>query len=67
MSGILSFLETVIRFLSSTIRSIVSFIVQLPGWYGAIIDTFAYMPDFVLPLVTISLSVTILIGIIRLI
>lgn len=66
MSGILSFLETVIRFLSSTIRSIVSFIVQLPGWYAAIIETFAYMPDFVLPLVTISLSVTILIGIIRL-
>lgn len=66
MGGILSFLETIIRFLASTIRSIVSFIVQLPAWYAAIVETFAYMPDFVLPLVTISLSVTVLIGVIRL-
>lgn len=67
MSGILTFLETVLRFLLVGIRSALSLVMQIPVWITSISSTFAYMPDFILPYVTLSLTVIIILGIIKLI
>lgn len=67
MSGIFTFLETVIRFLAVGIRSALSLIFQIPVWAASISSTFAYMPDFILPYVTLSLTVIVILGLIKLI
>ena len=66
MQSVLDSLSAIIDFFSMTFRSLVQLIELLPDLFVGIIDTFAWAPDFVLPFLTISVSVTMLFAVLKL-
>lgn len=66
MQSVLDSLKAIVDFFSMTFRSLVELIDLLPDLFVGIIDTFAWAPDFVLPFLTISVSVTMLFAVLKL-
>lgn len=66
MQSVLDSLSAIIDFFSMTFRSLVQLIELLPDLFVGVIDTFAWSPDFVLPFLTISVSVTMLFAVLKL-
>lgn len=66
MEAIISFLESIINFVSTFIESILWFVVNLPGMLQILMDATSYAPSFLSSFLALSISATALFAIIRL-
>ena len=66
MSGIISFFESLFAIIGNIISSILWFVTNLPSLLATLNVAVGYAPPFVLPFLLISISVTALFAIIRL-
>ena len=66
MIDLFALLESVVTFFSSMIETVVWFVKTAPFYVEAIASTFAFLPLFVVPFIVMSLTVTVVLGIIKL-
>lgn len=65
--GIVEFLGSILKFFLNTLVSIVWVISSIPSFIGTITGVFAYCPSFLLVFLEISLALTVLFAIIKLV
>lgn len=66
MQSVLESLTAIIDFFSMTFRSLVQLVTLLPDLFVGIIDSFAWAPEFLLPFLYLSASVTMLFAVLKL-
>lgn len=67
MDAILDFLKTALDYLEMMIRGVVQLVSLIPQFSQSVGQTVAYMPEFLGPLLGLSLGLTLLFAVIRLI
>lgn len=66
MVDLFALVESIVTFFSSIIDTVVWFVTSAPFYVEAITGTFVFLPVFILPFIVMSLTVTVVIGIIKL-
>lgn len=67
MDAILEFLQLIADFVSMEFNGLLTLFKFIPGVITSITAAFAYLPDFIAPFMVVSMSLTMLFAIIRLI
>lgn len=67
LESILNFLQLIADYFSMAFNGVITLFQFIPGVLNSLIGTFAYLPDFIAPFMLISMSVTMVFAIIRLI
>lgn len=67
MSAIIDFLAGLVSFLVNMVQSAIWFVVNLPSMLAILTSSIAYVPDFLVPFLTLSVSATALFAILKLI
>lgn len=66
MDAILQFFETIFQLISNFFTNIVWCVTNIPYMMQSIIETFVYIPDFLYQFMYLSVSLTMLFAVIRL-
>lgn len=67
MSAIIDFLSGLVSFIVNMVQSVIWFVVNLPSMLAILTNSIAYVPDFLVPFLTLSISATALFAILKLI
>lgn len=66
MEAIVSFLESIVTFVTTFIESVIWFVVNLPSMLQILMDATSYAPSFLSSFLALSISATAIFAIIRL-
>lgn len=66
MEAILNGLRALIEFFSMTVTSVVQLVKMLPGLATGLINSFAFAPDFLVPFLSLSVTISMIFAIIKL-
>lgn len=65
MDAIINGLTTFFQLVAHSFQSLVFFFTQIPEWFTQIAATFQLSPSFLLTFLSVSLSLTVLVGILK--
>lgn len=66
MQAILDFCTAILDFFSLQFKSVAQLIRILPDMFSGVLNSFAYAPEFLFPFLSISVSLTLLFAVLRL-
>lgn len=66
MTAIITFFESIINFIVTSVQSMVWVVTILPSYVMAISNTIAFLPTFIVPFIQVSMCLIVLFGLIRL-
>ena len=66
MEAILNGIRALVEFFSMTVTSVVQLVKMLPGLSAGIINSFAFAPDFLVPFLSLSVTISLIFAIVRL-
>lgn len=67
MEAVFDFIKLIADFISMQFNGIITLFEFIPNVLQSLLATFAYLPDFIAPFMVVSMSLTMLFAIIRLI
>lgn len=67
MQAVYDFVKLIADFISMQFNGILTLFEFIPNIFQSLIATFAYLPDFIAPFMVVSMSLTMLFAIIRLV